>query len=65
MKTFRLFAHRTKPATYLILDKKAAKEISHEEKEEYFQIDEGTHPFLLNKVKKLISHVGSNNNEQE
>ena len=58
MKTFRLYAHRTKPATYQILGTEAAKKMTLEDELEYVLIDEGTHPYLVTKVKKLTCYVG-------
>jgi hypothetical protein len=58
MKTFKLFAHRHKPATYQILGLEAAKKMTLEDEIEYVQIDEGTYNFLFTKVKKLTSYVG-------
>jgi hypothetical protein len=58
MKTFKLFAHREKSADYLLVSSDEFKKMTPEEKAIYFQIDEGTYPYLKSKMQKLVNYVG-------
>ena len=65
MKTFKLFAHRRKPATYQILSLKEARNMSKQDHQSFIQIDEGTFPFLSKKIINLKHHVGNGRKEQQ
>lgn len=62
MKTFKLFAHKERPAEYLLASSKDFKRMPIIEMANYIQIDEGTYPYLKSKMQKLISYVGQNDN---
>lgn len=58
MKTHKLLTHRQKAGIYRIVTFNEFRAMDKFERAKYFVADQGTLPFLKNKVEKLTNYVG-------